>query len=80
MYKVRWNKYPGKYGKPFKIVISQDMFKKGDIIQYDRFQKAYVTKKYRMTLWRKFLLWLGFKVKLIDFTFKVQPFKDDNHD
>lgn len=63
------NKYPNTPGygnKSFKIVLSEDWFKKGDLLRSDSsINTIRIIKVYRNTLWRKFLVWLGIKTPLL---------------
>ncbi len=54
---------PGKYGKPFVVILEHDWFKKGDIIIIS-VGKSKVTKVYKRTWIRLFLNWLGIKVRM----------------
>ena len=54
---------PGKYGKPFILVLDHNWFKKGDII-VSGLNTAKVTRVYRRTWIRLFLNWLGIKVRM----------------
>ena len=52
--------YPGINHKPFRILLSEDWFKKNDVIN----DNLLVLKVYRRTKFRRFLKWLGFNVKM----------------
>lgn len=54
---------PGKYGKPFVVILEHDWFKKGDII-ISSVGKSKVTKVYKRIWIRLFLNWLGIKVRM----------------
>lgn len=58
------NDYPGIEGKPFKIVFEKDQWKKGDVLSTGRAQVK-VTQVYKNTLWRRILVFFGFRVKLL---------------
>ena len=62
---------PGKNGKLFKITLSDDYFRKGDIINLTPYgQKGRIIKVYHRTWWRRVLTIFGFKTKW--FTFQVE--------
>lgn len=54
---------PGKYGKPFILVLNYDCFKKNDVIT-DSSGTVKVIKVYKRTWIRLFLNWLGIKVRM----------------
>lgn len=53
---------PGIGRSSFKIAIDKDWFKKGDILENPPGIQIEVTKVYRITWWKKLLMFLGFKV------------------
>lgn len=54
---------PGKGGKTFILVLGQDCFRKGDII-VSSIGQSKVVKVYKPTLIRRFLNWVGIKVRM----------------
>ena len=57
---------PGKDNKPFTIKFSDTTWiNKGNIISTGKVQMK-VLKVYKKVWWRRLLLWLGFRVKLMD--------------
>ena len=58
---------PGINRTTFDLVMHEKYFKEGDLLSADVGNiPLLVTKVYEQTKWRKFLLWLGFSVPLID--------------
>jgi len=56
--------FSGLNSHSFDLKIDSDWFKKGDILKYSR-RQLLVTKVYKFNIWRKILLYFGFKVKLL---------------
>jgi hypothetical protein len=61
---------PGIGKQTFYIKFDKDMFRKGDIIGSGSMSME-VIKVYRRTWWRRVLLWMGFRVRMMQV--KVRP-------
>lgn len=53
-------------GKSFYLKFDRDWWKKGQIIYGEGKKRLEVIKVYRYTKWRRFLTWLGFKVRMME--------------
>lgn len=57
---------PGKEGKTFVIKFDREHFKKGDLLTYGAsITTLKVIKVYKLTWWRKLLMRMGFRIRLI---------------
>lgn len=55
---------PGIGSQSFYIKFDTNWCKKGDILTTSNNTKCRVIKVYKLNWWKRFLLWLGFSVKL----------------
>lgn len=70
------NVVPGLQDKPFVIKMDRSWLKKGDILAIDTSgSRLIVTKVFKQTWWRKLLLFLGFKVRLLACKVEVAAYK-----
>lgn len=69
---------PGIDGQTFKIQLSRGSFGMKDMLTPIA-GTFIITKVYKYTRWKRFLLWLGFNVRLYDVKHTVTSFKNKDN-
>lgn len=63
---MKEKEFPKLPNKPFYVKVNEAFFEKECVLKTFNCQEVEVLKVYRNTWWRRFLLWLGFKVRVFE--------------